>query len=158
MRLKSIILGSTSLLVFGTALPAAAQTATPADQPPATAQATPVADDPVGEDIVVTGLRRSLESAQNLKKNSIQQIDSIVASDIGKLPDIAVSDTAARIAGVQVNRIGGEASGVLVRGLPDFTTPYNGREIFTAETRVVALQDFPSTPPKPGRSRPTATS
>ena len=144
MRLKSIILGSTSLLVFGTALPAAAQTATPADQPPATAQATPVADDPVGEDIVVTGLRRSLESAQNLKKNSVQQIDSIVASDIGKLPDIAVSDTAARIAGVQVNRIGGEASGVLVRGLPDFTTTYNGREIFTAETRVVALQDFPS--------------
>jgi hypothetical protein len=33
---------------------------------------------------------------------------------------------------------------VLVRGLPNFTTTYNGREIFTAETRVVALQDFPS--------------
>ena len=33
---------------------------------------------------------------------------------------------------------------MLVRGLPNFTTTYNGREIFTAETRVVALQDFPS--------------
>jgi iron complex outermembrane receptor protein len=32
----------------------------------------------------------------------------------------------------------------LVRGLPYYTTTYNGREIFTAETRVVALQDFPS--------------
>ena len=33
---------------------------------------------------------------------------------------------------------------MLVRGLPNFTTTYNGREIFTAETRIVALQDFPS--------------
>ena len=33
---------------------------------------------------------------------------------------------------------------MLVRGLPNFSTTYNGREIFTAETRVVALQDFPS--------------
>ena len=55
-----------------------------------------------------------------------------------------MSDTAARIPGVQVIRTGGEASGVLIRGLPDFATTYNGREIFTAETRVVALQDFPS--------------
>jgi TonB-dependent receptor len=45
---------------------------------------------------------------------------------------------------VQVVRQGGEAASVLIRGLPDFTTTYNGREIFTAETRVVALQDFPS--------------
>ena len=140
MRLKSVILGSASLLVLGTALPVAAQTAPAA---PATAPAQ--SDEPeAGSDIVVTGLRRSLQSAQNIKKNSVQQIDAIVASDIGKLPDIAVSDTAARIAGVQVDRAGGEASRVLVRGLPDFTTTYNGREIFTAEARSVALQDFPS--------------
>jgi TonB-dependent receptor len=94
--------------------------------------------------IVVTGLRRSLRSAQNLKRNSDQILDSIVAEDIGKLPDIAVSETAARIPGVQVTRRGGEADTVLVRGLPDFATTYNGREIFTAETRVVALQDFPA--------------
>ncbi|HEX8258560.1 MAG TPA: TonB-dependent receptor [Allosphingosinicella sp.] len=96
------------------------------------------------EEIVVTGLRRSLQSAQNIKRNSEQIVDSIVAEDIGKLPDLAVSDTAARIPGVQVIRTGGEASTVLIRGLPDFATTYNGREIFTAETRVVALQDFPS--------------
>ncbi|MDH7971935.1 TonB-dependent receptor [Sphingomonas sp. AR_OL41] len=140
MRLKSIILGSTSLLVLGAALPAAAQTA------PSTPPTAPEAGDDAaaGADIVVTGLRRSIESAQAIKRDSIQQVDSIVASDIGKLPDIAVSDTAARIVGVQVDRGGGEASRVLVRGLPDFTTTYNGREIFTAEARSVALQDFPS--------------
>ena len=42
-------------------------------------------------------------------------------------------------------RNGGEASRVLLRGLDRtyYTTTYNGREIFTAETRSVALQDFP---------------
>jgi outer membrane receptor protein involved in Fe transport len=97
-----------------------------------------------GEEIVVTGFRESLRSARNVKRNSEQIVDAIVAEDIGKLPDLAVSDTAARIPGVQVVRQGGEAASVLIRGLPDFATTYNGREIFTAETRVVALQDFPS--------------
>lgn len=96
--------------------------------------------------IVVTGMRRSLQSARNVKRNSDQIVDAIVAADIGKLPDIAVSDTAARIPGVQVTRERGEADRVLVRGLDRtyYTTTYNGREIFTAETRSVALQDFPS--------------
>lgn len=94
--------------------------------------------------IVVQGYRQALESQQNIRRNSEQVVDAIVAEDIGKLPDIAVSDTAARIPGVQVERGGGEAGRVLVRGLPDFTTTYNGREIFTAEARSVALQDFPS--------------
>src|SRR4051812_35434339 len=67
--------------------------------------------------IVVTGLRRSLQSAQNIKRNSDQIIDSIVAEDIGKLPDVAVSDTAARIPGIQVVRERGEAGSVLLRGL-----------------------------------------
>jgi len=153
MRLKSVILSSTSLAVFGlAAAPAAAQTAEPAPQSQDAASGT--AADPAvtgaadgaaeGEEIVVTGFRQSLQTQQNIRRNSDQIVDSIVAEDIGKLPDIAVSDTAARIPGVQVERSGGEAGRVLVRGLPDFTTTYNGREIFTAETRVVALQDFPA--------------
>ncbi|HEX8645235.1 MAG TPA: TonB-dependent receptor [Allosphingosinicella sp.] len=151
MRLKSLVLctSSAAALAFA-ATPAFAQPATAEEQP--AAQDDP-ADDPSatsdpataeGEEIVVTGLRASLRSSQNIKRNSEQIVDSIVAEDIGKLPDIAVSDTAARIPGVQVERGGGEAGRVLVRGLPDFATTYNGREIFTAETRVVALQDFPS--------------
>ena len=98
------------------------------------------------DSIVVTGIRASLQSAQSQKQRSDKIVDSIVAEDIGKLPDIAVSDTAARIPGIQVERRGGEASRVLVRGLDRFnyTTTYNGREIFTAETRSVALQDFPA--------------
>jgi iron complex outermembrane recepter protein len=122
------------------AQPEAAEDAQPADEGTTGDPADPGA----GEEIVVTGFRESLRSQQNIRRNSDQIVDAIVAEDIGKLPDIAVSDTAARIPGVQVERGGGEAGRVLVRGLPDFTTTYNGREIFTAETRLVALQDFPA--------------
>ncbi len=97
------------------------------------------------EEIVVVGLQRSMQKAQATKRDAEQIVDTVLAQDIGKLPDVTVSETAARIPGVQVDRARGEAAGqVLVRGLPDLTTTYNGREIFTAETRSVALGDFPS--------------
>ncbi len=140
MRLKHIVLSSSSVLGLLVSAPAYAQNvgATPAPQ---------AADEAEGDtDIVVTGFRESLQSSANIKRNSVQVIDSVVAEDIGKLPDLAVSDTASRLPGVQVVRLGGEASQVLVRGLDEryFNTVYNGREIFTAERRQVALQDFPS--------------
>ncbi|MFL6844451.1 MAG: TonB-dependent receptor [Allosphingosinicella sp.] len=154
MRLKTLVLCSSSAAILAlTATPAMAQDNTPAaPDPNAEAQTNPADTTPstdaenTGDDIVVTGLRRSLQSAQNVKRNSDQIVDSIVAEDIGKLPDIAVSDTAARIPGVQVVRERGEAGSVLLRGLDRnyYTTTYNGREIFTAETRSVALQDFPA--------------
>lgn len=132
MRSGLFIRCSVSALAFALSGAALAQTA-PTD----------VAEE---TEIVVTGIRASLASSRDLKRNSVQVIDSVVAEDIGKLPDLAVSDTAARLPGIQVVRLGGEASQVLVRGLDEryFNTVYNGREIFTAERRQVALQDFPS--------------
>jgi TonB-dependent receptor len=156
MRVKTLVLCSTSGLILAlAAAPAAAQDqpTTPPDTTATTAQTSPApdataaaADDAPVDTIVVTGLRASLSSAQGIKRNSSQIVDAIVAEDIGKLPDIAVSDTAARIPGIQVERGGGEANRVLLRGLDRtyYTTTYNGREIFTAETRSVALQDFPA--------------
>jgi iron complex outermembrane recepter protein len=141
MRFATLLATSVSLAALAAA-PAHAQPPSPANEPAGTETA--AAEDPGDADIVVTGLRASLESAQNVKRLAPQVVDAIVASDIGKLPDLAVSDTVGRLPGVQVYRQAGEASRVLIRGLPDFATTYNGREIFTAETRVVALQDFPS--------------
>ncbi|MCJ2181272.1 TonB-dependent receptor [Novosphingobium sp. 1949] len=94
--------------------------------------------------IVVSGLRKSLETSQAIKRDSDAIVDAIVAQDIGKLPDDTAAESIARIAGVQVTRYGDEANGVLIRGLPDIATSYNGREIFTAELRRVQLQDFPA--------------
>ncbi|WP_223012018.1 TonB-dependent receptor [Sphingomonas yunnanensis] len=96
------------------------------------------------EDIVVTGLRRSVQGAQALKRDSDQILDAVVAEDIGKLPDNNAAEALARITGVQVSRSQDEANGVSVRGLPDVTTTFNGRELYTAEGRQVAFQDFPA--------------
>lgn len=94
--------------------------------------------------IVVTGLRRSLQTTEAIRRNSLALVDSIVAEDIGKLPDLNVSESLARIVGVGIDRASGEGGQVRVRGLANFTTTYNGREIFTAEQRNVATQDFGS--------------
>src|SRR5438270_937729 len=164
MRHVNFVLFSTTagIAMIGAASPALAKAppVTPPN-PAATAQQNPAqpaqnADAPTsaaaangpdtGNAIVVTGLRRALQSARNIKRNSPQVIDAVVAEDIGKLPEITVSETAARIPGVQVERSRGEAGRVLLRGFDNtyYTTTYDGREIFTAETRSVALQDFPS--------------
>lgn len=148
----SLQVTSALCLVFGAASPASAQTATPPGNPSSTppdqagppATAGDAAAVQPAEDIVVTGLRGSLQSAQALKRNSDQIVDAVVAQDIGKLPDNNASEALARITGVQVNRSSDEAGGVQVRGLPNLTTTYNGREVFTAELRNVALQDFPA--------------
>ncbi|MBW8858420.1 MAG: TonB-dependent receptor plug domain-containing protein, partial [Caulobacter sp.] len=127
------------------ALPAAAQTA-PATQvlsDKSTATKS-TQDDSAVDEVVVTGLRESLRSAQQIKRNSDAILDAVVAEDIGKLPDNTAAETLARITGIQVERFSDEANKVLIRGLPDVATTYNGREIYTAEGRRVQLQDFPA--------------
>ncbi|MBW8911278.1 MAG: TonB-dependent receptor plug domain-containing protein, partial [Sphingomonas sp.] len=117
------------------------QTGTPQDgAAPGDAAAANGAD----KDIVVTGVRASLQGAQAIKRNASQVVDSIVAEDIGKLPDNTVSDALQRVTGIQVSRSGGEVGTVLVRGLPDIETLINGRETFTGTGRGVALQDIPA--------------
>lgn len=141
MRVKTLAMGSASMLMLTIWTPAAlAQTAP--DTPPA--EETLQTEQPEEGQVTVTGLRRSLETSQNIKRNSEGIVDAIVAEDIGKLPDITASAALARVTGVQVNRAAGEAAQVQVRGLPDITTTYNGREIFTAEGRFVQIQDFPA--------------
>lgn len=133
MTLKILTLGSASAAVLLlTAGPGLAQSA-PA--PDGSGQV---------EEVVVTGLRGSLVGAQQIKRNATQVVDSIVAEDIGKLPDNTVSDALQRVTGIQITRGGGEVGTVLIRGLPDIETLINGRETFTGTGRGVALQDIPS--------------
>ena len=78
--------------------------------------------------------RRSRGSPKGLenKKESTQVLESIVAEDIGKLPDNNVVEALQRVTGVQVtNRGGGEADVITIRGLPDIETTWNGRNVFT---------------------------
>ncbi|MFM2288478.1 MAG: hypothetical protein RL684_1621, partial [Pseudomonadota bacterium] len=96
------------------------------------------------EEVVVTGVRASLDNAQELKKSSSQIVDSIVAEDIGKLPDNTVTEALARVTGIQVRRDGSEANTLLIRGLPNIVTLLNGREVFTTFQRFINLADVPA--------------
>ena len=95
--------------------------------------------------VVVTGMRASLEKAQDRKRNADQIVDSIVADDIGKLPDANVAEALQRISGVQISRNRGEGDQVQVRGLTETQTLLNGRGIFTAgKERGLSFQDIPA--------------
>lgn len=112
---------------------------------PAQAQPVDNAQAAQGEDIVVTGIRQSLERAADIKRNSLQVVDAIVATDIGKLPDPTTAAALQRVPGVQVstNR-NNELGDVRIRGLPDVLTTVNGREVFTTTGRNFDLQDMPA--------------
>ena len=111
---------------------------------PALAQTAAAKDDQVVEEVVVTGQRQAAQSAQQIKKNNDLVVDSIVAEDVGKLPDNNVADALARVTGIQVRRDSGEANSVLIRGLPNLVTLLNGREVFTTTGRYIALADVPA--------------
>jgi TonB-dependent receptor len=124
-------------LLFSSSLAQAQNTA-------ATTTATTDEQPVVLEQFVVSGMRSSLIRAQEIKQNSVQLVDSIVAEDIGKLPDNTVAEALQRVPGIQVGRGAGEVSSVLIRGLPNIGTTLNGHEIFTGVGRGVALQDLPA--------------
>ncbi len=101
--------------------------------------------EPLLEEIVVTGIRSSLNKALDIKRDSTQIVDSIVAEDIGKFPDNNVVEALQRVTGVQTTGRGaGEVSAVSIRGLSDVHTTVNGRDVFTGAGRAVALQDVPA--------------
>jgi TonB-dependent receptor len=84
--------------------------------------------------VVVTGIRRSLVSSMNLKRESDGIVDGIVAEDIGKFPDTNLAESLQRISGVSIDRSIGEGSKVTVRGVgPDFNLVLlNGRQMPTS--------------------------
>ncbi|WHO38555.1 TonB-dependent receptor [Sphingobium sp. AP49] len=137
MAIRPIALCSASIVALTLSSAAFAQ----ADAAPQSVAQDAPADD--NADIVVTGVRASIVGALNVRKQSTQIVDSIVAEDVGKLPDNNVIEALQRVTGVQVtNRTGGEASGISIRGLPDALTTLNGRNIFTAAGQSFALQDI----------------
>ena len=69
------------------------------------------------EEVVVTGYKASLKTATDVKKNSDRIVDSIVALDVGKLPDSNVAEALQRVTGIQIDRDRGEGSRVAIRGL-----------------------------------------
>lgn len=114
---KKILLATVSALVAG-----GASTAAWAQQQEAVAEV---------EEVVVTGYRRSLSDARDIKQNSVIQVDAIVAEDMAKFPDLNLAESLQRLPGVQITREAGEGRRISLRGLgPDFSrVQLNGMEV-----------------------------
>lgn len=116
-------------------------------------------DEKKAETIVVTGQRAALQSAQKIKKESEEIVDSVVADDIGKLPDKSVTEVLQRIVGITIDRtmaadknkagdaiehFSAEGSTVSIRGLSYVRSEINGRDAFSANGgRALSFEDVP---------------
>ncbi|HEU4962001.1 MAG TPA: TonB-dependent receptor [Sphingomonas sp.] len=137
---RARILLGVSMIVYASA--AAAQQA-PTAGVPATEQIS--IETKQGGEIVVTGIRHSLERAAEIKQDAPQVVDSIVSEDIGKFPDPTTAAALQRVPGVQVSvSQSNEIGNVKVRGLGDILTTLDGREIITGTGRTFAMQDLPA--------------
>ncbi|WP_255406059.1 TonB-dependent receptor [Novosphingobium sp. CF614] len=98
----------------------------------ADAQATP--EEPGGE-IVVTGIRASIDNALQVKRNDVRVLDGISSEDLGKFPSQNITEAIQRISGVQMSNINGRGATISVRGLgPQYAmTTVNGQTFKTAD-------------------------
>ncbi len=124
---NSVLLAGTTMIAMGTFTSAHAAEAGAAGDSAASVQG--IADDgagassgEAGNEIIVTGIRSSLRSATEQKRDASNVVDAITAEDIGRFPTENVADASQRITGVQITRTRGSGSQASIRGLPsDFT-------------------------------------
>ena len=129
-------------LIVGGANIAYAQTT-----PPATTEEAEEDQQATLDTITVTGIRGGLENSINLKRLEDGIVEAVTAEDIGKLPDVSIAESLARLPGLAVQRIDGRGQQLSIRGLgPDFTTALlNGREQVTVgDNRGVEFDQYPS--------------
>ena len=118
---------------------------------PAWAQDETASADATEDEIIVTGLRANLDSAQNIKRNADTVVDSITSEDMGSFPDKSVAEALQRVPGVSISRFAAandpdhfsvEGSGVVVRGLNFVRSEFNGRDAFSVNTgRALGFND-----------------
>lgn len=127
-----------------------AQPTSPSTQPAAQTQADKdkaEKEKSVVQTITVTGIRRGIENAINVKKNQDSIVEAVSAEDIGKLPDSSIAESVARLPGLTAQRVGGRAKEISVRGLPGQfgVSLLNGREqTSTNNNRSVEFDQYPS--------------
>ena len=96
------------------------------------------------DEIIVTGIRRSLKDSMDLRRESFGLVDAITAEDIGKFPDQNLAEALQRIPGVSISRANNEGSQITVRGFgPEFNlVTLNGRSMPTAGGRAFDFNDL----------------
>lgn len=93
-------------------------------------------ENPIVEEVIVTGIRASAQAAMDIKRDSVGVVDAISAEEMGKFPDTNLAESLQRITGVSISRQNGEGAEITVRG-------------FGPQNNMVTLN---------GRTMPTGTS
>jgi iron complex outermembrane recepter protein len=109
-------------------------------------QSTPAAGNTL-EEVIVTGIRHSIETSIATKRESTSIIEVVSAEDIGKLPDTSIADSLARLPGLAAQRIDGRPAAISIRGLgEDYAGALlNGRQVVSSsEGRSAEYDQFPS--------------
>jgi len=114
---KSLLIASVSAAVIGLAAPAFAQDATV-------------------DEVVVTGIRASLQQSLETKRNADAIVDSVTAEDVGKFPNTNVAEALTMVPGVTVDRQFGQGEKVSILG----TDPALNRTLLNGQT--VASADW----------------
>lgn len=83
------------------------------------------------EEVIVKGVRASQAKAIDVKRNNVNVVDSIVAEDIGKLPDATITDSLQRVTGIQIKREANEGTSLNVRGMPQVLSTLNGEQFLS---------------------------
>ena len=99
------------------------------------------------EEVVVTGIRWSIETSIATKRESTSIVEAVSAEDIGRLPDTSIADSIARLPGVTAQRIEGRPAAISIRGLSeDYAGALlNGRQVVSSsEGRSAEYDQFPS--------------
>ncbi|WP_404333665.1 TonB-dependent receptor [Sphingomonas sp. MMS12-HWE2-04] len=128
-----------SLMAVAAALAVPGVAAAQVADPQAADAQTDSVDGDQGPDIVVSGVRASLERSIAIKRDSTGIVDAISAEDMGKFANTNLAELLQRITGVSIDRVNGEGSTVTVRG---FGAQYNlvtlnGRQLATSN--IVAV-------------------
>ncbi len=147
-NLLSVALASATMLltaqVHAQSVPPAEQT----EEEAAAAARKKKADDAKDLDrVTVTGIRGAIERAIDIKQESGNIVEAVTAEDIGKLPDMSIADSLARLPGLTAQRVRGRATDINIRGLSgDFhTTTLNGRQqVSMGVNRGVEFDQYPS--------------
>lgn len=116
------------------------QATTPA---PSTGAAT---DEPL-EEVLVSGIRHAIAASIDVKREQSSIVEVVSAEEIGKLPDVSIAESIARLPGLAAQRVNGRAQSISIRGLaPDFTTTLlNGRQqASSGDNRAVEFDQYPS--------------
>lgn len=76
-------------------------------------------DDMALEEVVVTGIRGSLQKVLSIKRNATGIVDGISSQDISNFPGFNITEELGRLPGVAISRTNGEGKSITVRGLAE---------------------------------------